>query len=86
MENKIDFVCEWRRHSLLVGSSQVLGYFQGKSNFQAINWIVSYGHIQLLQFLFDQVTMHGESIRRVLDWEVEEGSKNNYINNLTEQI
>nr|XP_022307906.1 uncharacterized protein LOC111113908 [Crassostrea virginica] len=51
-----------------------------------INWVISYGHSHILQFLFDQVTKHGESIWRVLDWEVEEGSESCYINNLTEQL
>ena len=30
--------------------------------------------------------MHGESIRRVLDWEVQEGSESSYIKSLTEQV
>ena len=80
-ESKTDFV-ERIRHSLLVGDSLVFGYCQEKSNFRAINWVVSYGHSQLLQFLFDQVTKHGESIRRVLSWEVQGGSENSYISNL----
>ncbi|XP_078322139.1 LOW QUALITY PROTEIN: uncharacterized protein LOC144621946 [Crassostrea virginica] len=83
-ESKTDFV-EWIRHSLLVGDPLVFDYRQEKSNFRAINWVVSYGHIQLLQLLFDQVTKHGESIRRVLDWEVEEGSESS-LDNLTEQV
>ena len=73
-------------HSLLVGNSKVLSYFQRKSNFRAMNWVVSYGHSQLLKFLFDQMTKHGESIRRVLDWEVQGGSGTSYISNLNEQI
>nr|XP_022307914.1 uncharacterized protein LOC111113914 [Crassostrea virginica] len=84
-ESKTDFV-EWIRHSLLVGDPLVLDYRQEKSNFRAINWVVSYGHITLLQFLFDQVTKHKESIRRVLDWEVEEGSESSYLDNLTKQV
>nr|XP_022307911.1 uncharacterized protein LOC111113912 [Crassostrea virginica] len=72
-KSKIRFDDIWRMHDLLVG--RVLG----KSNFRAINWVVSYGHSQLLQFLFDQVTKHGESIRRVLDWEVQEESESIYM-------
>nr|XP_022311237.1 uncharacterized protein LOC111116534 [Crassostrea virginica] len=85
-ENKTGLVGEWRRHSLLTGRSLVYGYYQEKSNFRAINWVVSYGHSQLLQFLFDQVTKHKESIRRVLGWEVQEGSKNSYISDINEQM
>nr|XP_022307922.1 uncharacterized protein LOC111113923 [Crassostrea virginica] len=82
--NKTGLV-EWRRHSLLVGSSLVLGFDQEKSNFRAINWVISYGHIQLLQFLFDQVTKHGESILRLLDCIIKKGRKSSYTYNLTEQ-
>ncbi|XP_078320254.1 uncharacterized protein LOC111114861 [Crassostrea virginica] len=57
-----------------------------KINYRAINWVIAYGHSQLLQFLFDQVTKHGESIRLVLDWEVQEGNDSSYIINLTEQV
>ncbi|XP_078322131.1 uncharacterized protein LOC111113907 isoform X1 [Crassostrea virginica] len=73
-ESKADYM-EWIRHNLLV-----------KSNFRAINWVISYNHIQLLQFLFDQVNKHGESIRRVLGWKDEEGSESRDINSLTEQV
>nr|XP_022307917.1 uncharacterized protein LOC111113917 [Crassostrea virginica] len=69
-----------------IRNPMVLDYRQEESNFRAINWVVSYGHIQLLQFLFDQVTKHKESIRRVLDWEVEEGSESSYLYNLTKQV
>nr|XP_022290520.1 uncharacterized protein LOC111102161 [Crassostrea virginica] len=79
-ESKTGFVGDWARHSLLVGG------FQGKSHFRTINWVVSFGHSQLLQFLFDQVTKHGESIRRVLGWEVQGGSGNSYISDLDEQM
>ena len=76
-----DLEVEWRRQELLL-----LGNKLGKSNFRAINWVICFGHSQLLQFLFDQVTKHGESIRRVLSWEVQGGSENSYISNLEEQM
>ncbi|XP_078321426.1 uncharacterized protein LOC111113908 [Crassostrea virginica] len=90
-ESKILSEGEWRMHRLLVEnlseiSSHVLDYFERMSNFRTIDWVVSYGHRQLLQFLFDEVTKHKESIRRVLDWEVQEGSGNSYISDLNEQM
>nr|XP_022291428.1 uncharacterized protein LOC111102828 isoform X2 [Crassostrea virginica]XP_022291429.1 uncharacterized protein LOC111102828 isoform X2 [Crassostrea virginica] len=79
-ESKRNFRDEWERHQLLVRDMGGL-----KSVCRAINWVVSYGHIQLLQYLFDQVTKHKESIRRVLAWEVQQGSENSYISDLSEQ-
>ncbi|XP_078320257.1 uncharacterized protein LOC111102828 [Crassostrea virginica] len=76
-KNKRDSVVEWQRQLLMS---------QGEFNFRTITWVIAYGHSQLLQFLFDQVTKHGESIRRVLDWEVERGSGNSYISDLNEQL
>ncbi|XP_078320237.1 uncharacterized protein LOC111112629 [Crassostrea virginica] len=80
-ESKRNFMVEWEKHQLLVSDLRGL-----KSVCRAINWIVSYGHIQLLQYLFDQVTKHKESLRRVLAWEVQKGSENSYISDLNEQI
>ena len=77
-ESKKNFRDEWERHQLLVRDMGSL-----KSVCRAINWIVSYGHIQLLQYLFDQVTKHKEPIRRVLAWEVQKRSGNSYISYLT---
>ena len=79
-ESKIGFEVEFRRQRLLLRD------MLGKSNFRAINWVIAYGHSQLLQFLFDQVTKHGESIRRVLGWDVQGGNENSYISDLDEQI
>nr|XP_022303149.1 uncharacterized protein LOC111110817 isoform X2 [Crassostrea virginica] len=80
-KSRSDFIrVEWIRQDLLFSNNWE------KSHFRAINWVIAYGHSQLLQFLFDQVTKHGESIRRVLGWEVQEGTENSYMDNLTEQV
>ena len=78
-KSKSDFKVKWQRQDLLLGNKL------GKSKFRAINWVISFGHSQLLRFLFNQVTKHKESIRRVLGWEVQGGGENSYISDLTEQ-
>ena len=55
------------------------------NNIRAISWVISYGHRQLLLFLFDQVTEHQESIRRVMDLEIRGENGNGFISNLQEQ-
>ncbi|XP_078309434.1 uncharacterized protein LOC144617865 [Crassostrea virginica] len=72
---------EWDRHCLLIGSR--LKHYT--CNIRAINWAISYGHRQLLRFLFDQVTEHQESIRRVIDLEIRGKNGNGFISNLQEQ-
>nr|XP_022305978.1 uncharacterized protein LOC111112629 isoform X7 [Crassostrea virginica] len=76
-KSKRKFVVDRKRHELLVSDLRGI---------KSVNWVVSYGHSQILQFLFDQVTKHKESIRRVLGWEVQEGSENSYISDREEQI
>nr|XP_022299076.1 uncharacterized protein LOC111107929 [Crassostrea virginica] len=73
---------EYERQNLLMGE------IFGKPNIRVISWIIAYGHCQLLQFLFDLVTEHKESIRCVMDLEVPGESGNSYIiyiNSIKEQ-
>ncbi|XP_078311003.1 uncharacterized protein LOC111115920 [Crassostrea virginica] len=80
-ESKRNFMVERERHELLVGDLRGL-----KSVCRAINWVVSYGHSQILQYLFDKVTKHKKSIRRVLAWEIQKGWRKRYISDLSEQM
>ncbi|XP_078341385.1 uncharacterized protein LOC111106749 [Crassostrea virginica] len=70
---------EWDRQRLLISDSS------GGSKIRAIRWVISYGHRQLLRFLFDHVTEHQESIRRVMDFEIPRENENGFIRNLQEQ-
>nr|XP_022299075.1 uncharacterized protein LOC111107927 isoform X2 [Crassostrea virginica] len=70
---------EYRRQYLLMDETF------GKPNIRVISWVIAYGHCQLLQFLFDLVTEHKESIRRVMDLEMPGEIGNSYISNIREQ-
>nr|XP_022296066.1 uncharacterized protein LOC111105900 isoform X2 [Crassostrea virginica] len=70
---------EWDRQRLLISD------VSGGSKIRAIRWVISYGHRQLLRFLFDHVTEHQESIRRVMDFEIPRENENGFIRNLQEQ-
>ncbi|XP_078339606.1 uncharacterized protein LOC144627217 [Crassostrea virginica] len=70
---------EWDRQGLLID------YGWEENNTRAISWVISYGHRQLLRFLFDQVAEHQESIRRVMDLEIRGENGNGFISNLQEQ-
>nr|XP_022299072.1 serine/threonine-protein phosphatase 6 regulatory ankyrin repeat subunit B-like isoform X2 [Crassostrea virginica] len=72
-------IYEWQRQKLLMRDTL------GKPNIRVISWVIAYGHCQLLQFLFDLVTEHKESICRVMDLEIPEESGNNYISSIQEQ-
>ena len=52
---------------------------------RAISWVIFYGHRLLLRFLFDQVTEHQESIRRVMELEIRRENGDGFISNLQEQ-
>ena len=54
---------EWMRQKLLMG----IYNWRGKPNIRVISWVIYFGHRQLLQFLFNLVTEHNESIWRVMD-------------------
>ncbi|XP_078341388.1 uncharacterized protein LOC111109309 isoform X2 [Crassostrea virginica] len=70
---------EWDRQRLLISD------ISGGSKIRAIRWVISYGHRQLLRFLFDHVTEHRESIRRVMNFEIPRINKNSFIRNPQEQ-
>ena len=63
----------------------LMGETQGKPNIRTISWVITYGHYQLLQFLFDLLTEHKESLCRVMDSEITEESRNRDISDLQEQ-
>nr|XP_022307899.1 uncharacterized protein LOC111113900 [Crassostrea virginica] len=67
--NERDYKVELQRQDLLVFRNSI----------RVISWVIAYGHNQLLQFLFDQVTKHKKSIRRVLGCEVRKGWRNIYM-------
>ena len=81
-ESIYSLASEWNRQRLLVHSD-----WEEKSNIRVISWVITYGHSQLLQFLFDQVTEHEhkESIRRVMNLEIPRKVGNSYISDLKEQ-
>ena len=67
------------RQRLLVGD------MRGTPNIRVISWVISYGHKQLLQYLFENVTKHQKSIRRVMGLEIPNENEDIYISDLKEQ-
>ncbi|XP_078339605.1 uncharacterized protein LOC111107014 isoform X2 [Crassostrea virginica] len=70
---------DWDRQCLLYDGNWM------DVNTRLISWVISYGHKELLRFLFDQVAEHQESIRRVMGLEIPDVSGNGYKSNLNEQ-
>ena len=70
---------EWYRQELLIDNTR------GKPNIRVISWVIAYGHYQLLQFLFDLVIDHKESIWHVMGLEIPRKSGETYISDLREQ-
>ena len=61
--NEQELQCEWDRQIFLFGNNSEM------YDTRVINWVIAYGHSKLLQFLFDLVTEHQESIQMVLNCE-----------------
>ncbi|XP_078339610.1 uncharacterized protein LOC144627219 [Crassostrea virginica] len=70
---------DWDRQRLLTDGNWE------DNNIRVISWVISYGHKELLRFLFDQVAEHQESIRRVMDLEIPGDCGNGYKSDLNEQ-
>ena len=56
-----EYFYEFQRQKLLIGETS------GEHNIRVISWVITYGHYQLIKFLFDLVSEQKESIRRVMD-------------------